>query len=109
MEFGKIKALGDAIKANISKVIVGKENVIELITVSLFCSGHVLLDDIPGVGKTMLAKCLSKSIACDFKRIQFTPDLLPSDLTGINFLIRRWGILFLGLVRCLQILFLLMK
>ena len=56
-----------------------------MVLVTLFCSGHVLLEDVPGVGKTMIAKCLAKSIDCDFKRVQFTPDLLPSDLTGINF------------------------
>jgi MoxR-like ATPase len=85
MELSEIKALGERITNNIAKVIVGKEDVIELVLVSLFCLGHVLLEDVPGVGKTMLAKCLSKSISCDFKRIQFTPDLLPSDLTGINY------------------------
>ncbi|QCX32792.1 MoxR family ATPase [Caloramator sp. E03] len=70
---------------NVSKVIVGKNDVIELITISFICGGHVLLEDIPGVGKTMLVKAFASSIGCDFKRIQFTPDLLPSDLTGINF------------------------
>lgn len=91
MELSEIKALGECITNNIAKVIVGKEDVIELVLVSLFCSGHVLLEDVPGVGKTMLAKCLSKSISCDFKRIQFTPDLLPSDLTGINYFNQKHG------------------
>jgi MoxR-like ATPase len=85
MELSEIKKLAEKIKANISKVIVGKEDVTDLVLTCLFCSGHVLLEDVPGVGKTMLAKCLAKSINCDFKRIQFTPDLLPSDLTGINY------------------------
>lgn len=70
---------------NVSKVIVGKNEAIELITISFVCGGHVLLEDIPGVGKTMLAKAFAKTMGKDFKRIQFTPDLLPSDLTGINF------------------------
>ncbi|SKA81135.1 MoxR-like ATPase [Caloramator quimbayensis] len=70
---------------NVSKVIVGKKDVIELVTISFICGGHVLLEDIPGVGKTMLIRAFSNSLGCDFKRIQFTPDLLPSDITGINF------------------------
>lgn len=85
MEISDINQLYEKIKANISKVIVGKEDVIDLVLVSLLSSGHVLLEDVPGVGKTMLAKCLAKSIDCDFNRIQFTPDLLPSDITGINY------------------------
>lgn len=85
MEISDIKQLCEKVKTNISKVIVGKEDVIDLVMVSLLASGHVLLEDVPGVGKTMLAKCLAKSIDCDFNRIQFTPDLLPSDITGINY------------------------
>jgi len=80
-----IKSLSDKIKGNIGKVIVGKDDIIDKLLVSCFCSGHILLEDIPGTGKTTLAKALAKSIDCDFKRVQFTPDLLPSDLTGINF------------------------
>lgn len=85
MQLEQIKLLAEKIKSNISKVIIGKDDIAELVLMSVFCSGHVLLDDVPGVGKTMLAKCLAKSIDCSFKRIQFTPDLLPSDLTGINY------------------------
>lgn len=85
MELKEIKILSERIKDNISKVIVGKDEITNLMLVSLFCSGHVLLEDVPGVGKTVLAKCLAKSISCEFKRVQFTPDLLPSDLTGINY------------------------
>lgn len=70
---------------NVTKVIVGKENIIQLMFVALLCEGHVLIEDIPGVGKTTLAKAVSKSIGCTFQRIQFTPDLLPSDVTGIHF------------------------
>jgi MoxR-like ATPase len=69
---------------NISKVIVGKREVIELVVVGLFSNGHVLLEDVPGLGKTVLANALAKSIAGKFKRIQFTPDLLPSDITGVS-------------------------
>lgn len=91
MKLNEIKQLSDRIKYNISKVLVGKDDVIEQVLMSLLCSGHVLLEDVPGVGKTMLAKCLAKSVDCEFKRIQFTPDLLPSDLTGINFFDQKNG------------------
>ncbi len=70
---------------NCSKVIVGKDEVIRQIVVAYLCGGHVLLEDVPGTGKTMLFRAFSKTVGGDFKRIQFTPDLLPSDLTGINF------------------------
>lgn len=69
---------------NIEKVIEGKRRVIEYILTALLAEGHVLIEDVPGVGKTMLAKSLAKSIDCNFKRIQFTPDLLPSDITGVS-------------------------
>jgi len=69
---------------NISKVIVGKREVIELVVVGLLSNGHVLLEDVPGLGKTMLSRSLAKSIEGEFKRIQFTPDLLPSDVTGVS-------------------------
>ena len=70
---------------NCSRVIVGKNEVIRQIVVSFICGGHVLLEDVPGTGKTMLFRSFAKTVGGDFKRIQFTPDLLPSDLTGINF------------------------
>ncbi len=73
------------IKDNIHKVIIGKDDVIDLLLISLFTGGHVLLEDVPGTGKTMLVKSLAASVDCDSKRIQFTPDLLPSDITGINY------------------------
>lgn len=76
---------------NVSKVVVGKDEVIELITISVICGGHVLLEDVPGIGKTVLVKAFSKTLGGDFKRIQFTPDLLPSDLTGINFYNQKTG------------------
>jgi len=79
------------IEENCSKVIVGKEDVIDQMLICLIASGHVLLEDLPGTGKTMLLRSFAKSIGTDFKRIQFTPDLLPSDLTGINFYNQKTG------------------
>ena len=105
MNIDEIKKMGVKIRNNISEVIVGKEDVIDLVITALFCSGHVLLEDVPGVGKTVLAKCLAKSIECDFKRIQFTPDLLPTDLTGINYYNQKLGEMFSARDQYLQILF----
>ncbi len=85
MDILKFKEFRDSVLNNISKVIIGKEQVIDKIIVSFITSGHVLLEDVPGLGKTKLCKSLSKTMNCSFKRIQFTPDLLPSDLTGIYF------------------------
>jgi MoxR-like ATPase len=73
------------IKENVNKVIVGKEEVIELALIALLCEGHVLLEDVPGIGKTTMAKTIARSLGCTFQRIQFTPDLLPSDVTGIYY------------------------
>ncbi len=78
-----IKKTADRITENVARVIVGKDKVIELCLVALLCEGHVLLEDVPGIGKTTLAKALARSVGCTFRRIQFTPDLLPSDVTGI--------------------------
>ena len=80
-----ISSVYEKIKQNILRVIVGKEETIDMLMVTLLCGGHLLLEDVPGTGKTMLIKSLAASVGCDFKRIQFTPDLLPSDITGINF------------------------
>ena len=70
---------------NVKKVIVGKDDVIELAMIALLCEGHVLLEDVPGTGKTTMAKAIARSLGCSFQRIQFTPDLLPSDVTGIYY------------------------
>lgn len=77
--------------SNCAKVIVGKEDVIEKVLVCFLCSGHVLLEDKPGTGKTMLLRAFAQTVGGDFKRVQFTPDLLPSDLTGINFYNQKSG------------------
>lgn len=91
MDCKQVQSLAETLKQNISTVISGKDPVIEKVILSLLCSGHILLEDIPGTGKTTLAKALAKSIRCGFKRVQFTPDLLPSDLTGINFFNQKEG------------------
>lgn len=85
MDTSRFKEFREKINKNVGKVIVGKQSKLDKITVAFICSGHVLLEDVPGLGKTKLAKALSRSLNCSFKRIQFTPDLLPSDLTGIYF------------------------
>lgn len=79
-----VKEIADRVIANVEQVIVGKRKAVELVLVSLLCKGHVLLEDVPGTGKTTLAKAIARSLGCEFKRIQFTPDLLPSDVTGIS-------------------------
>lgn len=81
----------EAIRSNIKKVIIGKESVIDLILTSMVAGGHVLLEDVPGTGKTVMAKSLAKSISGQFSRIQFTPDLLPSDVTGLNYYNQKEG------------------
>ena len=84
-EIRKVQEATRAIRQNVSCVIIGKEEVIDLLMVAMLCEGHVLFEDVPGIGKTTLAKALAKSLGCTFQRIQFTPDLLPSDITGITF------------------------
>ena len=85
MEIKEAAALARKLKENVKTVIVGKDEVIDKVTLCLFCGGHILLEDIPGTGKTTMAKAFAKSLDCGFARVQFTPDLLPSELTGINF------------------------
>lgn len=76
---------------NVARVIVGKQETIELLLVALLCEGHVLVEDVPGIGKTMLAKAAARSLGCSFKRVQCTPDLLPSDVTGIHYFNQKSG------------------
>ena len=78
------KIIAERILDNVQKVIIGKEAEVRLTVVCLLCAGHLLIEDVPGVGKTMLARSLAKSTGCEFKRIQFTPDILPSDVTGVS-------------------------
>ena len=87
----QVREIADRVRANVSRVIVGREDVIDLALVAMLCDGHVLIEDVPGIGKTMLAKALARSVGCSFKRIQFTPDLMPSDVTGINFYNQKSG------------------
>src|SRR5881392_1088792 len=84
VENGSVEALGSRIVENVSRVLVGKAAEIELCVIALLSRGHILIEDVPGVGKTMLAKSLARSLSCGFERLQFTPDLLPSDVTGVN-------------------------
>ena len=84
MQYTEITSLAEKLRANVGKVIVGKENQIELILTCLLAGGHILLEDVPGTGKTTMAKSLSKSLSCGFARVQFTPDLLPADITGMR-------------------------
>lgn len=87
----QVQQTAERVRANISQVIVGKESELDLLLVALLCEGHILIEDVPGVGKTMLAKSLARSLGCTFQRIQCTPDLLPSDITGISYFNQKTG------------------
>jgi MoxR-like ATPase len=84
MSMKEVQAVTDALIENVERVIIGKRDVIEIVTIGLLSQGHMLIEDVPGVGKTMLARTLSRSLGCTFRRIQFTPDMLPSDVTGVS-------------------------
>jgi len=85
LEISPVTEAADRFITNVGKVIVGKKGTIELVLVALLCEGHVLIEDVPGIGKTMLAKATAGSLGCTFRRVQSTPDLLPSDITGIHY------------------------
>ncbi|RIK45387.1 MAG: AAA family ATPase [Chloroflexi bacterium] len=87
----QVATFGGRIIENVERVIVGKRAVTELVLVALLCDGHVLLEDVPGVGKTMLARSIARSLGGDFRRIQFTPDLLPSDISGLSYFNQKLG------------------
>ncbi len=91
LDLAGVAALAERLRQNIGRVIVGKDGAIELVLVALLSEGHILLEDVPGLGKTLLAKTVARSLGCSFKRIQFTPDLIPTDITGINFYNQRSG------------------
>ncbi|HEX6971196.1 MAG TPA: MoxR family ATPase [Limnochordia bacterium] len=86
-----VQRVRERVTENVGRVIVGKERAVELVLVALLCEGHILTEDVPGVGKTMLARSLARSLGCTFNRIQFTPDLLPSDVTGVSVYNQRTG------------------
>jgi MoxR-like ATPase len=83
-QLSAVQQVARAVRENVDRVIVGKAEAVELLLAALLCEGHVLLEDVPGIGKTTLAKALARSLGCSFQRIQFTPDLLPSDITGVS-------------------------
>ncbi|MCC7366503.1 MAG: MoxR family ATPase [Dehalococcoidia bacterium] len=87
----EIAATASRLQANIQRVIVGNEGVVRLALVALLCEGHILLEDVPGTGKTTLARSIARSLGCSFRRIQFTPDLMPADITGINYYDQKQG------------------
>ncbi|MCL4508555.1 MAG: MoxR family ATPase [Chloroflexi bacterium] len=86
-----VRRIAERVMENVERVILGKHQEVQLVLVSLLCQGHILIEDVPGVGKTVLAKSIARSIGCSFKRIQFTPDLLPSDVTGVNMYNQKTG------------------
>ncbi|NLG49460.1 MAG: MoxR family ATPase [Chloroflexi bacterium] len=91
MAIRDVEAFAQAVMDNVERVIVGKRQAIELVMVALFCEGHVLIEDVPGVGKTMLARSVAISLGCTFKRLQCTPDLLPNDVTGVSIYNQKTG------------------
>ena len=91
MEYTEIRSLAGRLRENIGRVMVGREREVELMLAAMFCGGHILLEDVPGTGKTTLAKSLARSLSCGFSRVQFTPDLLPADITGMRIFVQQSG------------------
>ena len=91
VEVESIQQIAERIRNNVQRVIVGKDEAINLAIIALLCRGHILVEDAPGIGKTTLAKALAQSLQCTFRRIQFTPDLMPTDVLGVNFYNQRTG------------------
>ncbi len=90
-EIQQVAGLVNRVVTNVEKVIVGKRHVAELVLTALLCEGHVLLEDVPGVGKTMMARSIARSVGGEFRRVQFTPDLMPSDITGLSYFNQKSG------------------
>ena len=88
---GSVQEMAARLRESVQRVIVGKDEVIDLAIVALLCRGHVLIEDVPGIGKTMMAKALAQSLGCTFTRIQYTPDLMPTDVLGVNFFNQKVG------------------
>jgi MoxR-like ATPase len=84
VDISPVSSLAERVTQNVERVIIGKRHEVELALIALLCQGHLLIEDVPGVGKTMLARSIARSIGCTFRRIQFTPDMLPSDVTGVS-------------------------
>ena len=83
-EVNEVQIVTEPLVENVERVIIGKREIIELVVIGVLSQGHILIEDVPGVGKTMLARSLARSLGCTFRRIQFTPDMLPSDVTGVS-------------------------
>ena len=88
---GEVREFAERLRENVQRVIVGRDDAIRLAVVAMLCRGHLLVEDAPGIGKTTLAKALAQSLRCTFRRIQFTPDLMPTDVLGVNFYNQRAG------------------
>src|SRR6266516_2735974 len=91
LPLNEVQAVAEAVRANVARVIVGKLDVIDLLLVALLSDGHVLLEDVPGMGKTVMAKALARSLGATFQRVQGTPDLFQTDLTGVSYFDQRRG------------------
>lgn len=91
IDTGRVQEMAASLRQSVQRVIVGKDDVIDLTIIALLCRGHVLVEDVPGIGKTTLSKALAQSLGCTFNRIQFTPDLMPTDVLGVNFYNQKAG------------------